>query len=483
MSQESQLAGPQPVRLPSFNDFSPGILGGDVRRPLSIVDRHPNDRGAAVAEFAREFFKSKASQRSKANVPATLTSTGLVDRDTFALTEFGRDVLFQPDARAAARAFARGLLLAPSGMLLIEAIRALWRKREGGSRKALLKRELESLGIEGLARATTDHTTFENWLVEAGLVVEEGGYRRPDDEALRDVVGVGSDEFSDLLALDDAQQLFLRVIRRRTEVEGITCDLRLAEVYDECRRNASALFGKDDQFRSSLVNPLVAGGWIDATPAHTGKGGTARAAPKLMRIPIEKVLPRAFGGVPGDLRRRLDAPLGDVLDLLHDPASKYNRGLGLELLALRMLFDLGLEPRGFRVRARETAYAEVDLLAEGRNLLFSRWVVQCKNLAKGSNVALGDVAKEVGIAIHQKAHVIAIMTTTDFSREARRYADEVTRDTHLQFLLVPGLVVEHYLRAGAGKLVAYVLDNAAGVMSLKRGQVTSPGNEETATEE
>ena len=471
MSDPSEYNEPQPLRLPSFNDFSPGILGGDVRRPLQIVERHAGDRIAAVAEFASSFFENKANKRSTTNVPATLTSTGLVDRETFTLTTFGHEVLHQPDARAAARAFARGLLLAPSGMLLVEAIRTLWRKREAGNRKALLKRELEALGVDGLSRATTDHTTLENWLVEAGLVVEEAGYRKPDDKALLEVVGVGADEFADLLALDEAQQMFLRVVRRRTECESTSRDLRVSEVYDECLRNAPALFD-EDQLRSSLVDPLMASGWIEGAAGRSGKGGTIRATGKLTRVPIEKILPRTFEGVPGDLRRRLDTPLGEILDLLRDAESTHNRGLGLELLALRMLFDLGLEPRGFRVRARETAFAEVDLLAEGRNLLFSRWVVQCKNLAKGSRVALGDVAKEVGIAIHQKAHVVVVVTTTDFSGEARRYANEVTRDTHLQFLLVPGGVIEHYLREGASKLVSYVLDNAAGVMAQKRAQVT-----------
>lgn len=458
------------VRLPSFNDFSPGILGNDIKRPLQIVAEANGDRNAAVKRFSDEFFGGTANKRSSVNVPATLVNTGLVDSSTFKLTDFGQEVLDAPTSLDASRIFIKRLILERNGIQLIEAIKTLYKRREIGSRKALLKRELENLGVEGLSNATTDHTTFENWMIEAGVVVQDGQYRRLDEAVLLDLIGADSDDVSMLLAMDPGHRLFLTILRRQAEIVGHDEYIPLKPVYNECLRTARAWFD-EDQLRKTVVDPLQEAGWIQASVARSGKGGNAKASERLLRVPLDKILPHMFGAIPSDLRRHLTMPLPEVLKLLYDEGSKYNRGLGLELLALRMLLALALEPRGFRQRARDTCFAEVDLLAEGRNLLFSRWVVQCKNLGRGSKVQLSDVAKEVGIAIHQKAHVVVVVTTTDFTSEARKYADEITRETHLQFVLMPGHVVNSYLSGGETRLLEFVMENAAHVMTMKRGQL------------
>lgn len=460
---------PAPIRLPSFNDFSPGILSNDVRRPLMIVRRFAGDRPRAVHEFATQFFGGAVNKRSTINVPATLTNTGLVDSESFTLTDFGNEVADQPTPQAAARAFIRRLILEQNGYLLIDAIRAVYQKRELGNRKKLLKQELELFGVE-LSTATTDHTTLENWMVIAGVVEEEGQFRRPNDATLRELIGADADEIAQLLSIDPGHRLFLQILRRKTEIVPRGAALPKAPLYEECLRTAPAWF-IEDQLQQTLIEPLEQAGWIQASAARSGKGGDVRAADKLLRVPLDRILPHAFGFVPGDIRTQLNRPLADIKTLLYDQGSKHKRGLGLELLALHMLFDLGLEPRGFRLRAKETTYAEVDLLAEGRSLLFSRWVIQCKNYTTSARVDLGDVAKEAGIALHQRAHVVVVITTTDFTPDARKYAREMTRDTHLQFVLVDGDAVRAYLADGSSRLTQFFLDNAAHVMQIKREQV------------
>jgi len=91
-----------------------------------------------------------------------------------------------------------------------------------------------------------------------------------------------------------------------------------------------------------------------------------------------------------------------------------------------------------------------------------------------SKVSLGDVAKEVGLAIYSKAHVVAVVTTSDFSSEALAYAREVTATTHLQFLLVTGAIVRSYLEKGPVVLLDHVAANAASVTLQKRGQPIAP---------
>ena len=85
-------------------------------------------------------------------------------------------------------------------------------------------------------------------------------------------------------------------------------------------------------------------------------------------------------------------------------------------------------------------------------------------------MSLGDIAKEVGLAIYSRAHVVAIVTTSGFSREALNYTREVTQSTHLQFVLIDQEAVEDYLTRGASSLVDFVMSNAKNVMALKRAQ-------------
>jgi hypothetical protein len=187
---------------------------------------------------------------------------------------------------------------------------------------------------------------------------------------------------------------------------------------------------------------------------------------------FNEVIPDFKQVVPSELRSKLRTPL-DKLSVDLFGSDKHKAGFALELLALRMIIDLGLDPRHFRLRSAETtAHAEVDLIAEGTHLLFSRWTFQCKRYGRDTitKVGLSAVAKEVGIAVFSKAHVIVMVTTTDFTRDAIAYAEEVTRATHLQFVFVNGRVVDEYLNEGKNALWRHFKGNTVDIMTMKRGQ-------------
>ena len=460
-------------RLPSFNDFSPGIIG-DVRKPLEILDQLAPEMDAVIAEWDRVFFNSAGNKRASTNIPATLTSLGLMIRAPLGLSEAGRRILDAPDAAEAARRLVRHIVDTRNGMAVIDAVRSLNKRGETLSKESL-KRELEVIGIEGLSNATTDHTTLLNWMVEAGLLAREGRASPvPDEAAMKAALGISASERSGFTELQLAQQIFLHVLRRVSESSGGR-ELPAKLVLDECLRDHRARFD-EDQIRAKVIKPLADAGWIEVPDAAVsagrgGKSGPIKPSAKLMCIPLEAILPDFDQIVPADLRAKIDLPRSEVRRLL-DSADVYEKGLGLELLALKMLLDIGLEPRAFRLRSRDTAYAEVDLTAEGKSLLFSRWNFQCKCIK--NKVSLGDVAKEVGLAIYSKAHVVAVVTTSDFSKEALAYAREVTTSTHLQFLLITGSVVRNYLDKGPAVLLDHVATNAASVMLQKRGQKIAP---------
>lgn len=457
------------MRLPSFNDFSPGIIG-DVRQPLLTLKRLSPDFQAVVAAWARDYFGGAENKRASTNIPATLTSLGLFDRKTGALTPDGEVVAGAATPQAGAEALIAHVVATRNGMMIIEAVRALNRRAEPVS-KVTLKRELQLLGVEGLSQATTDHTTLLNWMAAAGLVDKSANFL-PVDAALKRVLGVTSEERAEIAALPLEQQIFLKILRRVAEAEADhTAPAKL--VTDECLRDYPTRFD-EDQLSKKVLKPLEAAGWITLSNRTEGRGaksGLVTATPKLLEVPFSAVVPDFDEVVPADLRDKIDLPRAEIQRLLSSEAT-YDRGLGLELLALRMMIDLGLQPRSFRQRSKDTAYAEVDLTAEGAQLLFSRWNIQCK--CTKSNVSLGDVAKEVGLAIYGKSHVIAVVTTSDFSREAINYAREITASTHLQFLLINGPVVKAYLDTGPATLHAFVARNAARVMTEKRQQPLVP---------
>ena len=461
-------------RLPSFNDFSPGIIG-DVRQPLKILKDNAPDWQQIVAEWDRAFFNSAGNKRSSTNIPATLTSLGLMARNPLALTDAGETILAKPTPLEAAQQLVRHVVDAHNGMTLIDAVRSLNARSEPVSKDSL-KRELEIVGVEGLSTATTDHTTLLNWMVEAGLFAREGR-KSPvaDDATMKEVLGISDVERSDFAELALNQQIFLQIFRRVAEGNGGNA-LPAKRIIDECLRDHRGYFD-EDQIRAKIVNPLAQAGWIELpqrkSAGRGGKSGTIAPTDRLMGIPIEAVLPDFDQIIPADLRSKIDLPASEVKKLLSSKEA-YDRGLGLELLALKMILDIGIEPRAFRLRSRDTAYAEVDLTAEGKNLLFSRWNFQCKCIR--SKVSLGDVAKEVGLAIYTKAHVVAVVTTSDFSSEAIAYAREITQTTHLQFLFINGSVVDRYLETGANALLEHVSKNAASVMAQKRSQPIAPEN-------
>jgi hypothetical protein len=462
------------IRLPSFNDFSPGILRNDLRQCLAVVKASGGKNSEIHKEFAKLYFGGALNKRSTTNIPATLRSTGLVtDAPELRLSAFGEEVLASSDARSAIRTFCAGILKEQNGTKLLDALSALAARRERVTKDSL-KAELRRHGVTKLATGTTDHTTLLNWMVAGGIVELENGIPRVDDAVVKSLLGISVKERDAFDKLDAAQQVFLQLLRRRREVEA--GPFSVGELLENCLKTHPHLFD-EDQFAKKVRKPLVDGEWIEidglGTGKQGGKSGRVQGTKKLIDIPIEQLLPDLDSAIPRDLRSKINVPLAEILADLRG-ADTYKAGLALELLAVRMIWDLDLQPRGFRLRSKESAYAEVDVVAEGAHLLFSRWTMQCKRMSGKTHVGLGEVAKEVGIAIYTHSHVVVMVTTTDFSREAYQYAEQITKQTFLQFLFVPGKVVDKYLKEGRSALWNHVLKNAVHVMQQKRAQPLAP---------
>lgn len=458
-------------RIPSFNDFSPVILLHDIRLCLAPVRDNAGDDAAIIQKWATLFFKGTINKRATSNIPATLSSTKLsTGKRPLELSGFGKEVLEALSPEEAAKVFCKGLLASGSdNWLLLDALTNLEKRKESVT-KASLKSELASLGIP-LSTGTTDHTTFKNWLIEAGLADKEGHLRSDEIKLL--VGGIGPAERDEFLSLSLAQQVFLHELRKEHEVA--VAPFYVSALVTRCLSNYAYLFD-EDQFAKDVRKPLTDAGWITVSGLGKGKqggrSGNVEGTQKLLDIPLGDIHPDFDQVIPSELRSKLQTPLSDIeVDLFG--LDKHKAGLALELLSLRMILDLGLSPRHFRLRSSQTAYAEVDLIAEAAHLLFSRWTFQCKRYSgdeKATKVGLSEVAKEVGIAVFSRAHVVVMVTTSDFSRDAKNYAAEVSRATPLQFVFVDGSVLKEYLAKGSQVLHTHFHKSAAEVMSVKRSQ-------------
>ena len=114
---------------------------------------------------------------------------------------------------------------------------------------------------------------------------------------------------------------------------------------------------------------------------------------------------------------------------------KHIKGLALEALAYKLMKLIDLDFIQTRLRSEETGGAEVDLIFESTNLIYSRWQIQCKN---SKTVSLEDVAKEVGLTHLLHSNAIVMVGTGVIGEKARLYADKIMRESNLCIIIIDG---------------------------------------------
>jgi hypothetical protein len=465
---------PKTLELPAANEFSPGQV--DLKKVLEIVSTHEGDRVRLVEELRSEYFAQSASKRTNPderlgqqrvranNVLVGLSGYGIFNLDQNHLTEFGRRLSSVEASSELYDVFAKHILDTRHGYDVLRALAAL-RARHERPTKASLDQELRGMGFI-LPRATTHHTKLLAWLGKAGIVSER---YTVEDEALARVSGVRAAALHDWDRLTSAQQAFLRTVRESAEVHGIAY-VPSRPLVDRAELQHGKIF-KSDQLMAQIFRPLAQAGWIALQIRQEGRGGKSppiAATEKLLTIPITVLTGESEWGLPPELRASLDKPLDQIrLDL--KSKDTHVAGLALEVLAVRLATDLGLSPVKLRLRARQTGGAEVDLIAEAAHLHFSRWLFQCKNV-RGS-VDLSALAKEIGVAVLLRAHVIVMVTTGSFRRSVTEHAERLAETTATQAVLVDQRALADYEKGGAQSIMSFFHKYASQTMTLKKSQV------------
>lgn len=475
---------PEQVDLPRAVDFSPGYLkqaGRTLGDLLNLVAAHAGDY-AGIAEAVRlTYFGEHAKDRDDPaerraqqlqlakNMLMGMANYGLFDREAIALTPVGDAIRTEPDVGSRNSALARHILTSMHGIAVLRTVKALGDKDQAAT-KDNLKSELAAMYGFKLSTNSTVATRILQWLRESEVL--DGDTINEDEVEKLTGVKIGTaDAWADL---ELPQRAFLRALRHLGEARG-TEPIPAKEVR-QLAEQRGAVFD-EGQMRSKIFEPLADQGWLTlsapATRGRGGKSGHVAATNQLLAIDLD-ILPRSPElKIPARVRSKLRTPLTKVYADLGS-TDKNVKGLALELLAVRMALDLGLRPMGFRLTGRATGGAEADLVADGAHLHFSRWLFQCKN---ESQVDVADLAKEVGLAVLLKAHVIVLVTTGRFRKSVPIHAAEIVSQTALQVVLVPSSIVTKYRDGGTAALTAFFATTADQTMRAKQGQLMNLADE------
>ena len=464
-------------RLPNANEFSPGQI--DLRDVLKLAAGSPGDRPALVEAIRQTYFSEAASRRHDPrqrlrqqmtranNVLVGMKEYGLFDLQSSCLSPLGETLLKARSDEELHKQFARHILFDCHGFEVIDAVKAIMERQERPT-KELLARELEEVHGFAMPRATTRHQILLLWLRKAGLIGER---HKVNEEALQEIAGTTSTEAALLSSLTQGQRAFSLTLRELSEAYG--SEPRLTKEVTELAMVRFGRVFREDQLQASVYGPLESAGLIHLERRSRGRGGSSgwvAATEKLISLELSLLSGSSVWGVPPELRALLRRPLTEIFADLSSEDT-HTKGIALELLALRLSLAIGLTPIRLRERSAETGGAEVDLIAEGAHLQFSRWLFQCKNKPGGA-VGVADLAKEIGMAILLRSHVVTLVTTGRFASSVFKHAAELMNNTALQVVLLDRDVLDGFRANGDRALLQFFHKTAMIVMKLKRSQIS-----------
>lgn len=476
--------------LPIANDFSPGAPAHDpISLPVVLkLVKEANGRTAQVEAIRAHYFANAAARQPDAKGRMTqqrqLASNVLIGMDSFkvyneqaeTLTVLGEELLAAPSEAEANRLFAKHILLDLHGIEILRIIRSMTSSGRAVTKTTLVE-ELNRHGFvtkagTPISTSSKNHLIYLLWLRKAGVLASSG--YAIDDEVLKSLVGASVDDANKAIELTARQKVFAAALRRDFDVSG-SRDVFVKDLRAICQATHPSVFKRTDDLRRAVINPLVADGWLTHSETAGGRSqgrgrgggsGTVRATDQLIAVDPTYLGLASLGGIPGEVRRHLQRPIAQIMDELKSTDTGV-KGLALETLAVRLLYELGLTPVAFRERGAQNDGAEVDLIAEGADTHFHRWMVQCKNMPK---VHVSALAKEIGMAVMYRAQVILIITTGVFTSTVHLHARQLAETSGHQAILIDQDGLALYLSEGVAGLFRQFEQRARDILEWKAPQ-------------
>ena len=413
-------------RLPIGSEFSPSTI--DLATVLKLAATHAGNPSALETAFHHTYFMGK-DRRMPNNLKNSMFSYGVID-DLGNLTAVGQKLLAKiNNPPAMYEALATHILRNLNGITLIDTV--LRMQDAGEQTKQEIIREWLIEGGLTVPEGKKDISMMKLWLQKAGVVGTGRRDWRIDEVVYANLAGLSITDIAVLMAMPREQRYFLKTLANTV--------VPASHLASSIRDAAQRIYGvqmPQKRFKAAVLDPLAANGYITIRSRGTGKSPEITPTSKLIKDVIDPILDQLDQLIRPELRPIVRMPLSTIVANTKDKTlSNNDRGLALEALTIRLMRLVDLTYVGTRVREMENAGGEVDAIFESDRLVFSRWQVQCKNT---SSVNLRHVSSEVGLAPVYQSNVVMVVTTGTISADARSYATDIMKRTHLAIVLLDG---------------------------------------------
>lgn len=448
--------------LPYGGQFTP--YQTDLIKLLKIIDRNKGNLSEIKREIISSFFTSNPeSQRGKlaGNTILALKAYQLID-DKGVPTDIANQLISNisnPDK--VYEMLATHILVNLRGIELVQTMQDMTAAGQDITLESL-HRELRNRGIR-VPRGSMYISAMKGWLGKAGIFTNEDHYII-NNTRVESLIGASESQLEALAELTQEQRAYLRALANLQERNWLVSS-RVADY-------AHTLYGisfSEKELPKQVLFPLANMGYVEVKKTTAGRGAKPYLVKTMEKFDAEVVLP-LMESLSKSTRIGIKLLRGKSLrDILRDMRSsdKHMKGKALEFLAIYITRLLDLQFIAWRLRSKQTAGAEVDVIVEGARLIFSRWQIQCKNTKV---VNLDDIAKEVGLSLRLKSTVILTVTTGSFARPARNYANEMMQDTNLNIALINGSDLQR-IAANPMDLVTVLNREAEHAMEIKKIEI------------
>jgi site-specific DNA-methyltransferase (cytosine-N4-specific) len=390
------------------------------------------DRELLQRELGAQWFDHTSNPFGNAgNTVLSLNAYDLIDIDkggSYKPTELaGR--LRDMDKDQAEQEFARHILTELNGMLLLKVIEDMRARGEAVGLEAI-NYELQDLGFD-IPPNSTYVSTMKSWLHRVG-VFKTKSYSSVDWEVVRNLTGVDKEFVDDVYDLNLVQKYFLLAL-----VHLGATDFVKSNGVAEHVRSVFKIKVTTKNLVKEVIEPLQEKGLVEAEKTTGGRGAKphnvklADSAINDVLRPFIENLSELTGLAFPTLNKSFEEAVAEL-----DSDSKHVKGEALEILSIWIVRLLGLRFTEWRERAASTGHGEVDVMAASDRFIYNRWQIQCKNTK--SSVSVDVLAKEYGLSVITKADVITVVTTSHFTPDAKRYADELMNQSRFYVLLLDG---------------------------------------------
>jgi hypothetical protein len=376
--------------------------------------------------------KLRTTRRTRRHPLEAGAQYGLLTPRTYEATDLTRRLAAQSEDNLY-QEFARHILLNLGGLRVVEGAQEMYLDGREVTGDALAQ-YLSDQGFR-VSVHNTAINTMRMWLAKAGLFPENGrvaGAWRPDLAVKKQLLGMNDEDIAALAALTPEQIAFAKALARLNPDDWV----QAAEVRDLAEAAEGVRIGRGS-LPNEVLRPLEAAGLIKYRTGGTSSGKTSELKTReaFRAEVLEPFLERTLKDLDPALTAYYRKRPTDIYNSLASK-NKHEKGQALEAFAVMVMRLLGLRFVGWRRRAEETGYSEVDVLMAGLfGVVPTTWQVQCKNTPSGQ-VRLEDVAKEVGLIPLTRATHILVLANAPFTRDARRYADSVMQHSSVTIFLL-----------------------------------------------